>query len=255
MQLQGLNDKIQPVVQVEREGPYIPRQETLSSLHRLIEESVKETQDLQRQFTGFEPGMDILSWHKKTDRFRYVHGETQRLKRRIRKPSHHNRLENNFTGQVFQDIAYSVCALECDDSRVVLSPEKTSELWTILYPAKKIVYHRFGQVSLKNVYVPDGILVDKSKVSSTSNRFVCKLYEYSLVDMTEEDLEKQLKAITIQHRKFPGLFAEKSVEFVIPLTFHLPKLKDEREGIEFLQLGITRVQFGHFIAELYNHMR
>jgi len=237
------------MVEVERRKLYIPRQEALSNLPRLIEESVRETQNLQRQFTGFKPGMDRLTWHKKTDRFQYAYGEAQRFKRHIRKSSDHNRLENNFAGLVFQDIAYSFCALGCDDSRVVFSPEKTSELWTMLYPNKKIVSHPYGQVTLENVHVPDGILVDKSKNS------VSKLYEYSLVRMDEKDLEKQLKAITIQHRKFPGLFAQASVEFVIPVTFPLPKMEGEREGIEFLQLPITRDQFGHFIDELYNRMR
>lgn len=243
------------MVKVERRSPYIPEQEALNNLPRLIEESVRETQDLQRQFAGFKPGMDLLNWHRKTDRFKYVYGETQRLKRRIHTRRKNNILEHNFAGVVFQDIAYSICALGCDDSRVVFSPENTSGIWTMLYPNKNIISHRFDQRALENAYVPDGILVDKSKASNTSNRFVFKLYEYSLVRMTEENLEKQLNAITIQHKKFPGLFAEASVGFVIPITFPLPKLKGEREGIEFLQLPITHVQFGHFIRDLYNGIR
>ena len=234
---------------VKAEGPYIPGQETLSSLHGLIEESVRETQDLQRQFTGFKPGMDILTWHKKTDRFKYVYEEAQRIKRGIRKPRYYKRLHHDFADVVFQDIAYSVCALGCDDSRVVLSPEKTSKFWTMLYPSREIVYNPYGQRVLKNVYVPDGILVDKSK------NFVFKLYEYSLPLMNEENLEKQLRAIRIPHGRFPGLFSQASVGLVIPITSPLPKLEGERKRIEFLQLPITRVQFGRFIRDLYNRMR
>ena len=233
----------------ERRERYIPGQEALSNLPRLIEESVRETQGLQRQFTGFKHGMDLLSWHKKTDRFKYVHGETQRLKRGVRKSRDNNILHDNFAGVVFQNVAYSFCALSCDESKVVFSPEKTSEFWTMLYPNKEIVSHFFGQEALKNVYVPNGILVDKSK------SFVFKPLEYSLVRMNEENLEKKLKSIRIQQKRFPGLFAESSVEFVIPTTFPLPELKGEREGIEFLQLPFTRVQFGHFIRDLYNGMR
>lgn len=233
----------------ERRELYIPGQEALSNLPRLIEESVRDTEDLQRQFTGFKPGMDILSWHKKTDRFKYVCGEAQRFRKGIRRSSEIDGLHHNFAGVVFQDIAYTVCALDCDDSRVVLSPEKTSEFWTILYPNKKIVYHPYGQKSLGDVYIPDGILVDKSK------SFVFKLYEYSLVRMNDENLEKKLKSIRIQHKRFPGLFADTSVEFVIPRTFPLPELKGGGDKVEFLQLPITRIQFGSFIRDLYDGMR
>jgi len=237
------------MVEVEERKLYIPGQEALSNLPRLIEESVRETEDLQRQFTGFKPGMDILSWHEKTDRFRYVYKEAQRIKRGIRKPRYYKRFHHDFAEAVFQDIAYSVCALGCDDSRVVLSPEKTSKFWTMLYPNKEIVPLPYGQVTLKNIYVPDGILVDKSK------NFVSKLYEYSLPLMNEENLEKQLRTIRIPHRRFPGLFAQASVGLVTPITFPLPKMEGEREGIEFLQLPITRVQFRRFIGDLYNRMR
>jgi len=241
------------MVEAERRELYIPGQEALSNLPRLIEESVRETQNLQRQLAGFEFGMDILSWHKKTERFKYVYGETQRIKGGIRKPRYYKRLHHDFSDVVFKDIAYSVCARRCDDSKVVFSPEKTSELWTMLYPNKdpnkEIVSLPYGQVTLKNVYVPDGILVDKSK------NFVFKLYEYSLPLMNEKNLEKQLRAIRIPHGRFPELFAQASVGFVIPITSPLPKLEGEREGIEFLQLPFTRVQFGRFIKDLYGGMR
>lgn len=239
------------MVEAGRRELYIPGQEALSSLHRLIEESVRETQDLQTQLDGCKHGTDLLNWHKRTERFNYVYRDTQRAKRDIHKPREINGLHQKFAGQVFQDITYSVCALGCDDSRVVFSPEKTSEFWTILYPNKKIISHPYGQEALKNVYVPDGILVDKSK------SFIFKVYEYSLVQAhkIDEKFERQLKSIRIQQKRFPGLFAQASVGFVIPRTFPLPELKGEREEIEFLQLPITRVQFGHFIRDLYNGMR
>ncbi|OGH19706.1 MAG: hypothetical protein A3D74_00420 [Candidatus Levybacteria bacterium RIFCSPHIGHO2_02_FULL_37_13] len=240
---------------VERRGQYTPEQQALSNLPRLVEQSVRDTQDLQRQLTGFKPGMDLINWHKRTDRYRYVYGETQRFKRDVRRSRDKTSLRHNLAGIVFQDIAYSVCALDCDDSRVLLSPEKTSEFWTMLYPNKEIVSHPYGQETLENAYVPDGILVNTSKAFNIYKRPVFKLYEYSLVHMTERDLEEQLKAIRIQHEKFPGLFAETSVEFVIPRTFPLPRLSSEEKKVEFLQLPITRVQFGHFITDLYNGMR
>ena len=233
----------------ERREPYSPEQEALNNLPFLVEQSIIETRDLQRQFNGFKPGTDLVNLYKKSNRYRYVYGETQRLKRQARKSREINKLRNDFAGEVFQDIAYSVCALDCDDSRVLLSPEKTSELWITLYPDKEIVTHLYGQEALENAYVPDGLIVDKSK------GLVVKLYEYSLVRMNERDLEDQLKAIRIQYERFPWLLSEASVEFVIPMTFPSPRLRDQEDRVKFLQLPITRVEFGHFIDGLYNGMR
>ena len=243
------------MVKTEREAPYIPEQEALSSLPRLIEESVREMQDLQRQFSGFKPGMDLLSWHKKTDRFNRVYGQVQSLKRGMHTDRDNKTLRHNFATIVFQDTAYFVCALERDDSRVVFSSKKTSELWAMLYPNSNFVHHPFGEETLTNIYVPDGIVADRSIVSNTSNSPVLKFLEYTLVHMNERDLERKLRSIRIQQKNFPGLFAQACVEFVIPRTFPLPELKGEQDRIEFLQLPITRVEFGRFISNLYDGMR
>lgn len=235
----------------ERRERYIPGQEALSSLPRLIEESVRETQDLQRQFIGFKHGMDLLSWHKKTERFNRVYGQVQSLRRGTRTDRDNKSLEQDFASIVFQDIAYSVCARGRDDSRVVFSPKKTSELWAMLYPNSKFAHHPFGEETITNIYVPDGILVDKSRDSNASNSGVFKVLEYTLVNMDEKDLEKKLRSIRIQQKNFPELFAQAGIQFVTPITFPLPELKGGGDKVEFLQLPITRIQFGNFIRDLY----
>ncbi|MEK7518102.1 MAG: hypothetical protein AAB583_06190 [Patescibacteria group bacterium] len=242
------------MIEAKRRNSYKLEQEALNNLPRIIEESVMETQDLRRQYGDFRQGTDLLSRYKKTKRYERVYGEAQRLKRKVRRPRDSSELSRSFAGLVFRDIAYASCAFECHDSSLVFSPEKTSEFWKMLYANKGVIDYRFGQEALKRVHVPNGILVDRSKPSDTSNSFVLRLYEYSLV-RDEKYLEKELKEIRFQCKRFPGLFAEADIKFVIPRTFPSPELEGGQHNVDFLQLPITRVEFGHFINDLYNSMR
>lgn len=231
----------------ERRELYTPEQLALNYLPSLVRESLLDSQNVKDQYVDFGPGMDLLKLYRRTDRFERTSQEARSFKRRSRK-NYKEELSHNFAGQVFRDIAYSFRVLNCDPSHVVLSPERTFELWKILYPDKNTTYHPFAQNGLKNVHVPDGLLVNRLGA-------VTKILEYSLVRMDEADLEKEFRAIKIQQKKFRELLGQLSIEFVMPLTFDLPRLNGKGDNIQFLQLPITRFEFGKFVNGLYESIR
>lgn len=232
----------------ERRVLYPPEQQALNYLSSVVKESLLDSQNVRDQYINLGPGMDLLKLYSRTDRFKNIRQEAQRFKRKSSK-NYKEELSHKFAGQVFRDIAYSFRVLNCDPSHVVLSPERTLELWKILYPDRNTTYYPFAQNGLKNVHVPDGLLVDNR--SGT----VAKILECSLVRMAEVDLEKEFKAIRIQQKKFRELLGQLSIEFVMPLTFDLPRLNGKEGKVQFLQLPITRFEFGKFANGLYESIR
>lgn len=155
--------------------------------------------------------------------------------------------KGRFAGRIFQDLAYIYISWQMsqiESSKVLLSPELTMEFYRYLYRdflGKKLVTFPFDLTGLKNISVPDGMVVCNQRIGG--------LYEYTLKRVSQGFINSKNSLLYLNRSRFSGFEPEAGLTVVMPegqLELNLKKA-------EIIQLPFTRGDFGKFTAWLYNN--
>ena len=229
-----------------RNGEKIPRQVN-EALHDFAGAQRQELRSLKAQIPDPD-SINLFEWYKKDGRFgdTYHTAMGYALVPGLNWAGSRN-LEENFAGITFENIAFTVCALkENSNGIVVLSPTRTKELFKYVYPNAPRVDFPFREDSLGgDASVPNGIGTDESDLTDNT---ILNIYEYTLsgkkqVFDEKYDLFKQKK------RKFPQIFPNASLVFVVPKSAILPNVN--ASNIRFMETNFTRSDFNDFMTEIY----
>lgn len=231
-----------------RNGEKIPRQIS-EALHDLVGTQRQELRSLEAQIPNPD-SINLFNWYKKDGRFSDTYHKAMgyALIPGLNLKGSRN-LKDNFAGITFENMAFTVCALkENSNGIIVLSPTRTKELFKYVYPNAPRVDFAFREDSLGgDAHVPDGIGIDESDLTDNTilNLYI---YEYTLSERKElfdvkYDFFKQKK------RKFPQLFSNASLVFVLPRSGVLPNVS--ASDIRFMETNFTRWNFKDFMAEVY----
>ena len=229
-----------------RNGEKIPRQIS-EALHDFVGMQRQELRSLEAQIPNPD-SINLFNWYKKDNRFSdtYHTAMGYALIPGLNLAGSRN-LEDNFAGITFENIAFTVCALkENSNGIIVLSPTRTKELFKYVYPNAPRVDFAFREDSLGgDAHVPDGIGIDESDLKHNT---ILNIYEYTLSGR-EEVFREKYDLFRTKKRKFPQLFSNASLVFVVPRSAVLPDVN--ASDIRFMETNFTRWNFRDFMVEAY----
>lgn len=222
-------------VEQERENPSLS---TAEVLHNLVVEQRRELEGLKDQAADLDLNSwkALRDWHKQTGGFSKAYNEAMRYTFAPHTQEDLNWLRDHFAGKMFQDIAFTSCALSQPQDCILLSPEKTLEFWEKLYPKNRVIKSPFGLDSIEGISVPDGMVVNEQNDISEA-------YEYTL-SIRREYFSRSSDAFKISKGDFPELFEN------TPLVFVAPKHLYSRHTT---QMPFTQLQFRVFMDDIYEH--
>lgn len=214
--------------------------------HHLADEQREELENLKSQIPNPD-SINFFDWYRKDDRFRNTY-HTAMGYALLPSLNRMGNLENNFAGHTFEEIAYIFCALkETRDGVTVLSPERTNQFFKYLYPNAPRVKFPFREDSLGgDSTAPDGIGIDEL---DPTNNTVRNIYEYTLSGKEDEFREKYTFFRERKH-KFPQVFANASLVFVVPKSLRMPEVT--ASDIRFIETTFTRHDFRNFMLDVYD---
>lgn len=201
----------------------------MENLDRLVIEEKQSEREMppsfslkkERKISGIFEGFTT------TARFKKIYDEARRSYPSSGTKEEINQFMKDFSGRLYQDIAYYLLAKNLPASTVLLSPERTSQFFGKLFPGKKVVSFPFGLTSFEDVSIPDGIMTKET----IGKRRIISLCEYTL-SKSPRVIEKKRRSFSKHKRDFPLLFAPTKILFIVPKEgSYFLKLKKE-EGLE-----------------------
>lgn len=161
-----------------------------------------------------------------------------------------NHLPPELVGGIFQQTAYACVNLMQDSDRyTVLSPQRTFALFTSLFPNARVIPHAYGLDSLKGISVPDGVRMDYEEVDGTHTARVATWFECTLRRDLSPIIERKLYALKHMQISHPNLFAETTIEIVVPEWEHKRDKPKKRSGVDIVELPFTRGEFSLWVRE------
>ncbi|MEK7450420.1 MAG: hypothetical protein AAB662_00600 [Patescibacteria group bacterium] len=152
----------------------------------------------------------------------------------------HRKLRSDFSGRIFEDIAFIYAAVKFAE-HIVLSPKETLVVFKRIYPDRKITNFPFGKESIAGVSVPDGLVVD----GKTGK--VLKILEFSL-DRKVNRFAGKIRTILQGKEGLTEEFGGSTFLFVIPQTFPLPKsIEDNRASVSSYQVPFSHRNFASLV--------
>lgn len=221
----------------ETERQNIETPHLLAILGSLVSEQKKELGG-----TNFPKCFDswgtIYRWYLNTDRFKKAYKEAAGFYLSPHSPQDSKDNLDNFSGKIFEDIAYFILAKkQLDEDRIVLSPEKTFKFWENLYPDRRKKEFPYGGRALKGISVPDGLILEGIAGRGT----ILTKCEYTSSEMVK--IEKKTNGHEKDKLNYPDIFNDTSVLYVAPEGI----LKDR----EVLRLPFSNLQLGTFINYIF----
>ncbi len=218
-------------------------------LHRLVVEQIREQESADFKLIPLGTRKEVFKDFKKSERFKQAYRGAVRY--HLVPRTEDELLENrkDFVGRLYQDLAYLVFASKQTGFSVLLSQERTSEFYKTLYPDAKEVQWPYGITSLQGISVPDGLLVEEHD----GDKSILAVVEYTLTGSSHY-LEEKFHAVCIAKDRFPTLFSDASLLFVMPKNRVMPRIL-KRGDIELQELPFTHLQFRDFIDGVYEFYR
>lgn len=179
-------------------------------------------QEAENKTLGFEKGIiftkdQLIGKYKSGALFRKLDQEARSQFENI-DPSMLPNLEHRFAGRIFEDMAYLQLAQYQIKDSILLSPDRTSALYQMLYPDEE-KYPRmqdaFGGVSIRGISVPDGVFVERTK-SGPRITAMCE-YKAGMSGKNNNDnsmLINALKHLQVSKENFPSIFGH-SVNLIV----------------------------------------
>lgn len=155
--------------------------------------------------------------------------------------------KGRFAGRIFQDLAYIYISwqmAQIESNKVLLSPELTMEFYQYLsrdFLGKRLNIFPFGLTGLKNVPVPDGMVVCNQRIGG--------LYEYTLKRVSQQYIDSKNNSLYFDRKMFSGFEPEAGLTVVMPEGQSDLNLKKA----EIIQLPFSRGDFGEFTTWLYSN--
>jgi len=179
---------------------------------------------------------DIFGLYIYTRRFARLEQEVKKLTT-IQKKS--------FLGKCFQDIAYLMLSHLVTERKagLLLSPETTLTLYSRLYPENYSERHKLGLSSLRNVSVPDGVILSLERPP-----LITASCEYTLCP--NEAWACKLRGLKIAKEKFPNFFAKDVFLAAVVPSGYQTRETNLPEDIQLFKLNFTGDAFGAAALDL-----
>lgn len=193
---------------------------------------------------------EIFSWFKKTEAIRQIYTQALRYSVVPRTEREIEVCRAEIAGEVFQQIAFAYLSQRLAADQILLSPERTFDLYhKNLFPGKKVVRHPIGTPSLLGISVPDGLLVENEPFGLR----IAAAVEYTL-DGRWVYFQNKIVHFKGDQEKFPSLFQNSQLLFVTP-TFKANQPAIPQGEAELRRLPFSHRQFRHFSNWFYGDYR
>ena len=216
-------------------------------LHQLITEQIEEGEELP---AAAKSGEALFELFEESRRFRQLYAEAINRFLVSFEGKRLDGIRKDFIGGLFQAIAYTFLAGQQTDSALVLSPERTFELYTWLFPNSTIVHHPFGTKSIYGVSVPDGLLV---KATEGVERVIA-LCEYTQGKYGNK-LENKYRGMRKDVERFRSIFPYTRILFLTPQEVEFPAGIRSAPLAKVLEVPFKPSQFRRYVDRLLNLYR
>lgn len=198
----------------------------------------------------------IFNWFKNSPEFRKYY--VMAINYVLKPPSEEElkEIKQVFAAMVHQCIAYSLLAAEAqNEGTVLLNPYNTLIFYETLLVGGSTDHRRnnlFGDIGLNHYSIPDGLILQQVGKEIA----IKEMIDYTLTGHPDK-FQKRLIAFLYDRQKYPDFFEQVILRFVIPLTDHHQRYKDDlpSELVEFSETPITHHQYRIFINGIFSSFR
>ncbi|MCH7730684.1 hypothetical protein IID21_04190 [Patescibacteria group bacterium] len=218
----------------------------------LVEDQKQALQDGEFVLKSADGFKKLRDWFKKTEQFHQIYLESSRYLFTPRTDEQIAELRKDFAGSCYQFMSYSYHATKQPEGLVLLSPSRTLALYEKLFPKARKSKHRFGLDSLFGISTPDSLEIQDNGGAPK----ILRVIEYTLTS-NKGYLQKKLLAHEQDVRKFPKLFGDTQLVFVLPLRksggFIPPVIRESEAPV--IEMPFTHEQFRKFSSSIFERYR
>ncbi len=222
------------------------RTELSKVLHHLVAEQTEELAGKPLKFESAASRKDLFRDFKKREAFKKLYGKALEYHLLPHTDQELKEFRRRFAGKLFQEIVYTYLAERQFPYGVLLSPERTLEFYSRLYPTKPRIKKILGLDSLIDKYVPDGLLIE----GFGDVEKIVILFEYTLTG-DRLSFESTYKGFNKSKKDSLDFFTEASLTFVTPENSESPTRFTNDKHIYTYEMPFSRKQFRDFIDSLY----
>ncbi len=210
-----------------------PRPSIHEAMRKLFFLQTMELGKLHKQIPNPNDTNSLFDWYLR-EKFRQVAEEARELdKKRGEKMSRRDGPEMRITGKVFSDLCYFYIALTKPHPGILFDQKRTFKVFhEQLFPKAEVNEYPLGQSSLRDHYVPDSIVVERTKGAEF---VVTQAHEYTMVtkvtgvrEVTGMNRSKifEEKSNLFEGQKQDPEAADGASELLAnaELTFYIPKI-------------------------------
>ena len=141
------------------------------------------------------------------------------------------------------------------EGNLLLNPLNTLILYEALFFAGSInnrISHLFGDIGLNHISVPDGLALQQVGKEIK----IKEIIEYTLSGNYEK-FHRRLTGFLTDRRKYPELFVQTTLRFVVPLTDHHQRYRDDMPSniVNFSEIPINHNQYRNFSNGIFYRYR
>lgn len=203
-----------------------------------------------------ENAAELFNSFMKTERFEGIIEMAKYEFTKARTDKECEEYKSNFVGKFYQDFTYCIMAAKEYPNRIVLSPELTVDLFSILYPRLHVTDHPFGMQSIEGISVPDGLIIEGDIKDPKITGFL----ESTVISYWSERYGKKYiaygQSITNLSDRYPNIFSyDINIIFAIPSPISpggykiLPSV-GEYENVDLQLLNFNHLDFGKFVNSI-----
>ena len=160
-------------------------------------------------------------------------------------------LKGEFSGAIFENMAYHFLLADLDNQTTLLSPQQTFEIYLIQlgldYTSEKVIQHPFDGWGIIGISVPDGLEVGLIDLQ------IKRVHEYTTSNKNHH-LSRKVTSFWAnrQHHQFPP--SEAGLTMTLPDGIMIENRRLAKD-LKTKHLPITGSQFREFIHHTINHYR
>ena len=218
-------------------------------LNRLLIEQKAELGKTPFAPESFDRRKPVLAKFISSSRFREIYDQAMRFHLMPHTDEELEEYRNRFAGRLFEELAYSFLSGREFPGRIVLSPERTLNVYMAFYPGMPVAYNLFG-ASIGGISVPDGIMFE----AHDGIERIVAVCEYTLFGHPS-NFETTYEAFNKDKGHFKQTFADANLVFIVPKEPHVPSRIRYNRAVKVQELPFVRSQFRDFVDNVYCRYR